>query len=168
MLCILATATIGGWHLSCSELPIIRLLYKGIHYARAFTMQGDSLCKGSHYARAVTMQGQSLCKGSGSDQRCRVSVCNLWHSHSTCVHLIPLLPLHRSRPVSHEVAAQGPTSLMPPWAAGIYYKRAALATCMWWHQRSTILLVPVTWSHPFLAGRDPCHLSWCGLMVSSV
>ena len=61
-------------------------LCKGIHYARAFTMQGQSLCKGSHYARAVTIQGQC------SDQKCRVSVCNLWHGHSTCdVSSIPSL-----------------------------------------------------------------------------
>lgn len=49
-------------------------------------IQGHSLYKGIHYARAFTMQGQC------SDQRCRVSVCNLWHGHSTCdVSSIPSL-----------------------------------------------------------------------------
>ena len=38
--CELATATIQGWHLFRSKLPVVRLLFEGGDYSRAVTIRG--------------------------------------------------------------------------------------------------------------------------------
>ena len=49
VLCILTTATIRGWRLFPSELPIVRLLFEGGDYLRTASIQRNTIYTKIHY-----------------------------------------------------------------------------------------------------------------------